>query len=167
MINQLAVIPVSVVVRRSDFLSTIQDLTENNRSFATRLKGKTSPCYYICICLKDGCNQEIDFTDIIQKDVMVTGLADEEIHKEVLGWGSLDDEEVSETIGFIEAKEIARDAMTQPAITVSVSSYKSLRKTIQKPGGKITFNMCSRSTIKLIWSNRNKKYIECSACKQC
>ena len=40
MIKQLAVIPVSVVVRRSDFLSTRQDLTENTRSFAARLKGK-------------------------------------------------------------------------------------------------------------------------------
>ena len=33
----------------------------------------------------DGCNQVIDFTDIILKDVMVTGLAYEGIHKEVLG----------------------------------------------------------------------------------
>ena len=44
MIKQLAVIPVSVVVRRSDFLRTKQDLTENTRSFAARLKGKASTC---------------------------------------------------------------------------------------------------------------------------
>ena len=34
MSKQLAVIPASVVVRQSDFLSTRQDLTENTRSFA-------------------------------------------------------------------------------------------------------------------------------------
>ena len=44
MIKQLAVIPVSVVVRRSDFLSTRKDLTENTRSFAARLKRKASTC---------------------------------------------------------------------------------------------------------------------------
>ena len=39
-IKQLAVIPVSVVVRRSEFLSTKQDLIENIKSFAARLKEK-------------------------------------------------------------------------------------------------------------------------------
>ena len=29
---------------------------------------------------------------------MVTGLADEDIRKEVLGWGSLDEKDVNETI---------------------------------------------------------------------
>ena len=63
---------------------------------------------------------------------MVTGLADEDIRKKALGWGSLDEKDVNETISFIQAKEMARDAMTQPAITASVSSYKYLRKTTQK-----------------------------------
>ena len=78
MIKKLAVIPVSVVVRLSDFLSTKQDLIENTRSFAARLKGKASTCSYTCTCPKDGCNQVIDFTDIILKDVTVPGLADED-----------------------------------------------------------------------------------------
>ena len=57
------------------------------------------------------------FSDTILKDVMATCLADEDIHKEVLGWGSLDKKDVNETIGFIEAKEMARDAITQSAVT--------------------------------------------------
>ena len=61
----------------------------------------------------------------------------------MLEWGKLD---VNETIGFIKAKEMARDAMKQPAFTTSVF----LRKTTQKQRGKVTFNMCSRSTKKLI-----------------
>ena len=40
---------------------------------------------------------------------MVTGLADEDIRKEVLGWESLEKKNVNETIGFIEAKYMARD----------------------------------------------------------
>ena len=46
----LTVIPVLVVVRRSDFFSTRQDLTENTRSLAARLKGKVSTCSYTCTC---------------------------------------------------------------------------------------------------------------------
>ena len=125
-IKQLAVIPDSVIVRRSDFNSTRQDLTENTRSFVARLKGKASRCSYTCSCPKDCCNQVIGFLDIILKDVMVTGLADEDIHNEVLRWGSLDEKDVNETvaIGFIESNEMECNAMTQPATTASVSSYK-------------------------------------------
>ena len=38
MIKKLAVVSFSVVVRRSDFLSTRQDLTQNSRLCAARLK---------------------------------------------------------------------------------------------------------------------------------
>ena len=37
---------------------------------------------------------------------MVTGLADKDIRKEVLEWGSLYEKNVNDTIGFIEAKEM-------------------------------------------------------------
>ena len=75
--------------------------------------------------------------------------------------------DVNETIGFIEAKEMARDAMTKPAVTASVSSYKYSKKTTQKTSGKITCSICNKSTDKFVWSNKNKRYIECSVCKQC
>ena len=106
-IKQLAVIPVSVVVRRSDFIGTKQDLTENARAYTARLQGKAATCSDSCICPKDGCDQVVDFTDIIVKDVMVSGLADEDIRKDVLGWEELDNKGVNDTLRFIEAKEMA------------------------------------------------------------
>ena len=63
-----------------------------------------------------------DFTDIFLKNVLVTGLASEDIRKEVLGWGGLDEKDVNETIGLIEEKEMARDTITQPAVMASVFS---------------------------------------------
>ena len=60
---------------------------------------------------------------------MVICLADEDICREVLGWKVKMRKNVNETIGFIEVKEMAHDAMSQPAVTTSVSSYKSLTKT--------------------------------------
>ena len=68
---------------------------------------------------------------------------------------------------FIEAKEMVRDAKTQPSTTASVSSYKSLRKTKKKPNGKKTCNLCSKTNYKFSWSIKDKKYIECSTYKQC
>ena len=62
---------------------------------------------------------------------------------------------------------MARDAMTKPAVTASVSSYKSSRKTIKRPSGKITCNICGKISTKFTWSRKNNKYIECSTCKQC
>ena len=54
-----------------------------------------------------------DFTDIIVKDVLVAGLVDEDIKKDVLGWSELDTKDVNETVAFIESKEMARDALNQ------------------------------------------------------
>ena len=68
---------------------------------------------------------------------------------------------------FIEAKEMVRDAKTQPSTTASVSSYKSLRKTKKKPNGKKNCNLCSKTNYKFSWSIKDKKYIECSTYKQC
>ena len=68
-IKKLAVIPVSVVVQQSDFLSIRQDLTENTRPLAACSKENASTSSYNCNCQKDGCNKVIDFTDIILKDV--------------------------------------------------------------------------------------------------
>ena len=55
----------------------------------------------------------------------------------------------NETISFIEAKDIERDAMSQRAVTTSVFSSKSLKKTTQKPNGKITCSMCKKLMINL------------------
>ena len=56
---------------------------------------------------------------------MMTCLADEDIRKEVLRWGSLDQKDINEIIGFIEAKEMSRNAMTQLAIAVLVSLFSA------------------------------------------
>ena len=52
-IKHFAVIPTLMFVRRSDFLSTRQDFTGSTRSFAARLKRKTSTCFYTCTYSKD------------------------------------------------------------------------------------------------------------------
>ena len=57
------------------------------------------------------CQVETDFTETIVKDVLINGLNDEEINKEILGWVDVDTKTVEEALSFIEGKEMARHAM--------------------------------------------------------
>ena len=123
--KKLAVIPVPRVVRRNDVLKLKQDHGEKTRSFAARVRGKAATCGYKQVCCGTGCNVETDFTEIILKDVLIAGLVDEEIKKEVLGWSEVDEKTVEETLTFIEGKEMARDAMNSGDSAAPISLYKS------------------------------------------
>ena len=81
---------------------------------------------------------------------MVTSLTFEDMHKEVLGKGSLDKKSVNETIGFIEAKEMA---IRQSAVKTSVSLFQFLKKTTQRPRDKTTCCICDKLTNKFVWSS--------------
>ena len=41
---------------------------------------------YSCIRLQDDFSQVVNFTDIIVKNVLLTGLADDDVHKEILNF---------------------------------------------------------------------------------
>ena len=87
------------------------------RDFA-QIKGKAATCLYNVSCPEDNCNQSVDFTEIIAKDVLIFGLAEDEMKREVLGWPGLDRSTVKETVSFIEAKEMARDALNRHQIVL-------------------------------------------------
>ena len=129
-IKQLAVIPVSICVRRADLLSCRQDHGESVRSYFTRIKGKAATCSYSIRCTSGTCTQVNDFTDVMVKSVLTSGLCDEEIKKDVLGWSELDDKSLDEAVNFIEAKEMARDDLaSQSTSTAAVLySYKKNNK---------------------------------------
>ena len=65
--------------------------------------------------------------------MLTSGLVDEEIKKEVLGWAELDDKSVGETVVFIEAKEMARDATNvKQAVNAGLSSYKKIKSEVTR-----------------------------------
>ena len=107
-IKQMAVIPVAISVRRADLLTTKQDHGENARAFYAKVRGKASTCKYSIECTNAECNQVIDFTNVMVKDVVISGLVDEDVKKDVLGWTDLDTKSLEDTVSFIEAKEMAR-----------------------------------------------------------
>ena len=54
--------------------------------FAARVRGKAETCAYITECT---CLSEVDFTDSIVKDVLIAGIADLGICREVLGTSAI------------------------------------------------------------------------------
>ena len=168
-IKKLAVVPVAVSVRRSDLLSTRQDHGESIRSYVAKLQGKAATCNYTMVCSKSDCNQVNNFTDVMAKDVIVAGLADDEIKKEVLSWSELDDKNVEETVNFIEGKEMARDALMKQTVNAGISMYKSRNKTghQQMPMEKIACKDCGDLTDRQVWNKRLGKMIESSLCLPC
>ena len=165
-IKRLAVIPVAISVRRSDLLSIRQDHSESVRSFFARINGKATTCAYVIDCPSTTCNQKVDFTDAIVKDVLITGLIDDEIRKEVLGWADLDTKNIKETVTFIEAKEMARDALVKQSTAAGITSQR--QKTVNtKPSTKTTCQTCKVEIDRLVWNKRLHKMIACTLCLPC
>lgn len=164
MIKRLAVTPVAVSVRRSDLLTMNQCDGESVRSFFARIKGKADTCAYSLECTSPTCTQVVDFTDIITKDVLVSGLSDDEVKREVLGWHDLDTKTVEETATYIEAKEMARDAMNKSSMNAALSSYK---KKGRQTDEKVLCKDCHTEIDKLFWSRRQKKMVEKAFCSSC
>ena len=117
------------------------------------------------------CNQRVDFTVLIVKDVMISGIADDEFKREVLGWHELDERSTEETVTFFESKEMTRDALNKhssTSTTAAISSYK--RNQPATDSQSILKTRCrdyQTEMDKLSWSRREKKLVECSLCLSC
>lgn len=117
--KSLAVIAVATGVSRAELVQMHQERDESFRSFAARVRGKAEICNYIvkCSCLKD-----VDFTDSIIRDVLIAGIADMDIRREILGTDVILERSVNDVISLVESKEMARNAM--PTASASISFTK-------------------------------------------
>ena len=140
---KLAVVLVAMGVRRSELLNLSQDVGEASRAFLSKIQGKAATCDFKIKCKEPCCSDSsnlVDFTAVVVKYVLVNGLADIDIRREVLGWKSLDFSSLVDTVAFIEQKEMARDAFKGEAATIKsgyrkqVDEEQRLQKRIQCGG---------------------------------
>ena len=92
-----------------------QDSGEPIRSFYAKVKGRASTCSNEVPCKCDP-STKVDCTQLIVKGVLLNGLVDEDIKKEILGMDDLDDLDVEEMISRIESKETAHNALNRSHI---------------------------------------------------
>ena len=129
--KKLAVIPVATGILRSELLEMKQHRDEAFRKFASRVRGKAETCEYeisvTCECTKVN---RVNFTDHIMRDVLLAGIYDADIRRELYGIDGILAQPINDVIALVEKKEMARDAHSA-ASSSSMSSMKLQRKKTQ------------------------------------
>ena len=115
-IKRLGVISVAACVRKAEVLSLRQDHGQPIRSYAAKVKGKAQTCAFTKKCTATDCQETVDYSEDIVKYVIITGIVDEDIKKDVLGYEGLDSKSLNDTISIIENKEMAARAMNPSII---------------------------------------------------
>ena len=115
----LAVVAVATGVIRAELVQMKQDRGETFRTFAARVRGKAETCSYTTKC---SCNSTVNFTDIIVRDVLIAGISDLDICRDILGTDAILQRPVNNVISLVESKEMACNAL--PTSLPTVSSFK-------------------------------------------
>ena len=116
-----------------------QKRDQNFRSFAAMVRGKAETCAFVTQNLCDcGRNNNVDYTDKIISDVLISGIYDVEIRREILGIDGVTDRSVNDVISLVEKREMARDANMVSLDPSAISAYKQegkkFRNTLSLPG---------------------------------
>lgn len=128
--KRLTVLRVALSVRRATLLQTKQDPGEHVRQYVARLRGLANVCQWTKTgdCTQATCQGtiSIDYSEDIVKLVLLSGLVDDEIRKEVLGTVGVDTMTLSDTVDLVDSKETASRAMVVESPKVAASSYKKM-----------------------------------------
>lgn len=99
------------------------------------MKAVAATCDFKVKCPNTCCNDfpPVDYTANVIKDVIVLGIVDPDIQRDVLAWEELDKKDDKAVVAFVESKELAQNAWMSsqsPAATAGLSSYR--RETTQQ-----------------------------------
>lgn len=104
-IKRLAVRVENCMVARVHLHNMRQDRDETIRSFGARIRGQAGVCRFSISC--PGCQNDVNYTDAILRDVLTRGMADSEIQLDLLSDVN-QDMTLEEAFQFIEAKEAGK-----------------------------------------------------------
>ena len=157
LMESIAVIKVAIGVKRAELTSMSQDYDEPFRTFATRVRGKAETCNFTttrtCPCSRQNI---ASYTEEAIKDVMLAGIADDDIRREALGTEDILSKSVNNIISFVENKEMGRKA-TESSSVAAVSSFKRQKKGAQGQIDDRSAQVSCESCKKLFFPFRNKK----------
>ena len=111
LMKSFAVVRVSKGVQRAELRKMVQGRDEAVRTFVARVQGRARTCNLIaageCEC---GKSVAINYTQEVVKDVVMAGIADEEVQTSVLEIDGIEELPLNEIVSTIERKERARKA---------------------------------------------------------
>ena len=124
-LREFAIIPVAIGVRRAELMDLKQAPDEPFRTFAAKVKGKAETCMFItetkCSCSKI---VKADYTIESVRDVLLAGIADIDIRREALSTVDMQNKSINDVIGFVESREMARNATPLSNTMSSLSTFK-------------------------------------------
>ena len=129
-IKTLAVRQENVMVAREQLQQMRQDRDEPVRAFSARLRGQAGVCSFTVGCT---CTAQVDYSDIMVRDALIRGLADEEIRLDILG-ESKQDMSLEEVLMYVETKESGKRSAgrllgdSTTATAAVTSSYRRQEK---------------------------------------
>ena len=121
-IKQLAVPQENTMVARVALYEMRQDTDEGIRSYGARIRGQANVCNYVIPC--PHCDENVNYTDAILRDILTRGIADHEIQLDLLG-NSNQNMSLEETFKFVEAKEVGKRSANKLLQIHNVSSARS------------------------------------------
>ena len=136
-IKQLAVREENVLLARVELYNMRQDAGEEIRIFGARIRGQANLRKFTIPCSVPGCAQEVNYMDQILRDVLILGIADQDIRLNVLQ-DKNQDMSLEEAFQFIEAKEAGKRSASRLQDNVEVygvraSNYRRSQRTPQDP----------------------------------
>jgi hypothetical protein len=82
-----------------------QDRDKSVRNFGARLRGQADICKFVIDC--PNCSAQINYTDVIMRDVVTRGVVDPDIQLDLLG-DKNQNMTLEEVFQFVEAKEAGK-----------------------------------------------------------
>ena len=122
------------------------------------------------------CRKMVDYTEEMVKYVIISGIVNEDIKKDVLAQKGLNDKSLNDTISLIENKEMAVRAMTPSktfdgatSVNAANTSYKNSKETQAKLAIRIPCRICKTSfpKYKLFGGGRKQTLREFTECIDC
>ena len=131
-IKQYAVQRRAISSLKVDVWQMSQGEGESVHKFYARVKELASQCQFTVACTNNACPNRnppyISYCDEIIKQVVLNGLVDHDIKKEVLGTAGVDTKSLMDTLGLIENKETAaRSVGTRTVAGAAMTSYKKIQ----------------------------------------
>ena len=123
--RSLAMIPVATCVLGTELLQLRQERDEAIRAFAARVRRKAETCAFAAQC---ECGKSVNYTDNAICDVLLNGLADTDIRREVLGTKDVLTKPMNDIVALVEGKEMARNALSSSTLS-AVSTFQNQRNT--------------------------------------
>ena len=129
-LKALAVIRTAQCIRRAQLMAYKQTNGQSVRDFNANIRASAAPCNYNIKCPHECCreNPDIDYTPLVVRDVLLAGLIDTDIKRDVFCMADLQLKTAQDIVEFVQGREVAKEASLHNsegcASTAAVSTYK-------------------------------------------